>query len=108
MGPKLISVCETDGGDDVLLTPWSIVHYFAGGTMRNFGLGLWEMELLHGLYELKDQQKQEQYRNSLLNTVGDQAVATLGYMQAHHKNNLHTELFFISFTLAVLLGDHVG
>ena len=108
MGVKLAAITETEGGDDVLVTPWTLVHYFAGGTMRNFGLNLWTMEFVHALYELKDQQKQEQYRNSLLNTVGDQAAATLGYMQAHHKNNIHTELFFISFTAAILLGDQVG
>ena len=108
MGAKLVAITETEGGDDVLVTPWSLVHYFAGGTMRNFGLSLWEMEIVHALYEWKDQQKQEQYRNSLLNTVGDQAMATLGYMQAHNKNNLHTELFFMTFTLAVLIGDQVG
>ena len=105
---KLFDISETEEGEDVLVTPWSLVHYFAGGTMRNFGLGLWEMELLHGLYELKDQTKQEQYRNSLLNTLGDQAAATFGYLQAHSKNNIHTELFFITFILAVLLGDRVG
>ena len=99
-----------DDDNDAVFTPWSLVHVAAGAVAKKLGLDFWTWQLLHGVYELKDQVKQEEYRNSIVNSVGDQAATTLGYILTRNTWDKTTVIFTFLVTSAgfVALGDRVG
>ena len=79
---KVFAITEEDGGEPVLLTPWSLVHFAVGGAAKELGFGFITFELLHLLYEVKDVTTQN---NSPENSFGDQVVATVGHLMATRK-----------------------
>ena len=99
-----------DENNDAVFTPWSLVHVAAGAAAKKLGLDFWTWQLLHGVYEMKDQVKQEQYRNSIVNTVGDQAATTLGYICTQQSWDKTSVIFTFLVTTAgfAALGDRVG
>ena len=108
---QLYSNKETDD-EPALLSPWSVPHFLVGMAAKERGIPFWWFELGHLLYELKDQA--ENYtgknHNTLLNSVGDQAVATLGHVVATRNRNsyLWTTLYVVSWVGAIALGDRIG
>ena len=93
-----------------VFTPWSIIHLISGAAAKQtkiFNPVTWF--LAHGAYELKDQivrsESEETPRNnSMINSVGDQALAILGY---HFTNNNpkmpYVYLWVVSFLVGHLL-----
>ena len=107
----------------VIFTPWSIPHLLFGGLAREFGINFWMLQAIHGAYEVKDyigtqeflrQTKSDKedtwYFNSLENSLGDQASATLGYL---FLPRMHGHFWSVGFGLTVILfavtgGDAIG
>jgi hypothetical protein len=77
-------------------TPWTLVHFSTGivahAVVVHFKLNLWlgflVFNLIHLLYEVKDQTR-ARAKNSMPNSVGDQIAASLGYIFAIYvlRNN---------------------
>ena len=106
---RLIDTHETQG-TDVLFTPWSIVHGLVGACAKKYGIRFWWWQGLHALYEVKDQFRTIEERNSILNSAGDQASTTAGYLlvPAWLKPEdvlLATAIALAGFSLA---GDKLG
>ena len=96
------------------LTPWSIPHFLAGSAAKEIGIFnlLW-WEILHGAYEVKDQimnNTEGGNKNSLFNSIGDQAVTTAGWLLVNRKGYVGKwTLFFLgSWVAAVTLDDDIG
>ena len=108
---QLYSNKETDD-EPALLSPWSFPHLLVGMAAKERGIPFWWFELGHLLYELKDQA--ENYtgknHNTLVNSFGDQAVATLGHVVGVRNRNsyLWTTLYVVSWVGAIALGDRIG
>jgi hypothetical protein len=66
--------------DDVLLTPWSVVHFLSGAACKGLGWSFWSNFALHGAYEAKDHFFKEEIYNSKFNSVGDQFCSMAGYV----------------------------
>jgi len=113
---------KDDMENPVLFTPWSWVHFTSGCAAKQgfYGVGpftIWEFEIIHGLYEFKDQfvskqaqeGKSEGPLNSLQNSVGDQIIATLGHLYARRDGgSFWATTFLISYFLAGYLGDSIS
>ena len=110
MRKKALFLTTEDKHNDAVFTPWSLVHVAAGAVAKKLGLDFWTWQMLHAVYEIKDQVKQEQYRNSIVNSLGDQAATTLGYIFTKHTWDKTTILLTFLVTTAgfVALGDRVG
>ena len=108
---RLFAIQEK-ANEPALLTPWSIPHTLAGAAAKEVGISLLHWEIIHGLYELKDQIINERgdVNNSLWNTIGDIAATTVGHHLAHKKGSFGwwTLGFFVSWAGAVTLGDSIG
>ena len=76
---RIVGVSETES-EDVLITPWSATHLIAGIVAKNTGISLLEWNLVHAAYEGKDILLQQEVKNSLVNSVGDQVSANVGYV----------------------------
>jgi hypothetical protein len=71
------------------ITPWTLVHFSMGIVSHAiavyFKLDLWVgfliLNVIHFLYEVKDQTR-ARAKNSMPNSIGDQAFAALGYIFA--------------------------
>ena len=64
--------------DPALLTLWSGIHFLAGMAGKQFGMSLGAFFILHGFYEIKDVMGTT--TNSKVNSLADQACATLGHI----------------------------
>ena len=64
--------------DPALLTLWSGIHFLAGMAGKRFGMSLGAFFILHGFYEIKDVMGTT--TNSNVNSLADQACATLGHI----------------------------
>ena len=108
---KLIAQKETEDAH-ALLSPWSIPHFFVGMAAKERGIPFWWFELGHALYELKDQIDMHNggIRNSLMNSIGDQVIATLGHAVATTNRNSYvwTTMYVASWLAALSMGDHIG
>ena len=108
---NFFAVQET-ASEPSLLTPWSLVHAFAGAAAKEAGIQLLHWELIHGAYELKDQivNLRGDVLNSLWNSVGDTASTTVGHMLVNTKGKLGlwALAFVVSWAGAITLGDNVG
>ena len=104
---KLFALGEIEGGDDVLFTPWSIVHFLSGATARKLGINEVVYQFLHFAYETKDQIKDN--GNTILNSYGDQLTTTVGYYIPNPLSEEQT-LFVTAATFAffVMAGDRLG
>ena len=98
--------------EPALLSPWSVPHFLVGMAAKERGIPFWWFELGHLMYELKDQAANltGESQNTLLNSVGDQAVATVGHMVAstNHKSYVWTILYVVTWLGAVALDDQIG
>ena len=98
--------------EPALLTPWSVPHFLLGMAAKERGVPFWWFFVGHALYELKDQVDRDRggNQNTLENSIGDQAIASLGHVVA--ARNLHgyiwTALYIASWVGAVALGDEIG
>ena len=95
------------------VTPWSLVHFMSGGVAKEVGMRLLWFELLHGAYELKDwviDRSGTGNKNSLFNSVGDQAVATVGWLVGKKtgKLGLWSVGFVASWLFMVSANERVG
>ena len=110
MRKKRLLLATEDDEQDALVTPWSLIHALSGAVAKSFQVDFWEWQILHGIYELKDQMKQEEYRNSIINTFGDQAFATLGFVITKRTYDKTTLLLSLALTTLAFvgLGDRVG
>ena len=108
---RLVAWAETRD-QDVLLTPWSLVHFTVGGAARKLDFNFWVYEALHALYEAKDNlmmRNKPHLVNSLTNSLGDQAITTLGwYLAKHGSKHFWVGSSVASFVLMIGLGDRVG
>ena len=98
--------------EPALLSPWSLPHFLVGMAAKERGIPFWWFELGHLLYELKDQAENYsgENQNTLLNSVGDQAVATLGHVvgTTNRRSYVWTTMYVLSWVGAVALGDRIG
>ena len=106
---------QEEEGKNLFLTPWSLTHFTAGAAAKEIGMSLLIWEILHGIYELKDHVidiTRTGNRNSLFNSVGDQAISTVGHLIANKKKRgvfgRWSLMFGGSWLAMVLLGDKVG
>ena len=103
---KLISLAE-DEEEDVVFTPWSVVHFWSGMAAHDLKIPILYWEILHLLYEGKDYFLTE--TNSLTNSIGDQLSTTAGYYLKPKNNNMFFAWSFIPvWMMFVLAGDRVG
>ncbi len=93
--------------DDVLLTPWSIVHFFSGAALKGLNFKFWPAFMIHGLYEYKDflAHPKENY-NSPINSAGDQTVAMLGWLFTRRGDQRMFLAWLVSFGIAMLLKEN--
>ena len=100
----------TEADKKAFLTPWSLVHYLSGAAMKGIGFGFWPASLIHGVYEIKDRQAHANRRvyNSAENSLGDQAVAMLGWYTTRKGEEGWLWLWLASWAAASVLGDELG
>ena len=104
---ELYGLEETEE-EDVLLTPWSAVHFLSGMAAKDLGIPFWWFEGLHALYETKDQMTVPK-TNSFINSVGDQITGTLGHLAGSRtKNHIYVWMYAAGYALAVFGGDRFG
>ena len=92
----LIGWKEERGEGAVLVTPWSVIHFFSGVALENMGFGFWSSQFIHGLYEIKDivgTQLGYEY-NSALNSLADQGFATAGHLSGNFFQGYHSYLLW--------------
>ena len=108
---RIVGVTE-DGDEATIITPWSLVHLTFGAAMKELGVPLILFEIGHGAYEIKDITVAISggTYNSVPNSVGDQAIATLGWFLARRRGHLgrHALTFVAVWTTIFYLGDRVG
>jgi hypothetical protein len=109
---KLIGPSESTE-HDVLITPWSAVHFGVGGVAGQLNIGFWWFQMIHGAYELKDfwvtQQGDSEYYNSTYNSIGDHTIATLGWFLGRSYKNFYWKTILVgSYGTVAVLGDKVG
>ena len=92
---------------DLLLTPWSIVHFLSGAACKGIGWGFWSNFALHAAYEVKDHLQREEIHNSKFNSVGDQACSVAGYLYAD-VNIKWMYYWGFSYVVAWGLGEDIG
>ena len=97
----------TEMHEDLLLTPWSIVHFLSGAACKGLGWSFWANFALHGAYEAKDHLNKEENYNSTLNSAGDQFCSMFGFMFAD-KNIKWMYYWIIAYGIAVGLGSNIG
>ncbi len=108
-GLTLLAMDETE--EDAVVTPWSIVHYLSGAAMKGLGISFPVAFAIHALYEAKDRDEHSTGRiyNSMVNSVGDQTVAMLGWYWTKESNNPRWLYYFLaSWVVAANLRDHIG
>ena len=105
---KLIAWKEEEG-TDVIFTPWSLVHVASGAAAKDLGIPFWWFEGLHLLYEVRDQTADDDYNNSLINSVGDQISGSIGHLVGK-KTHSHAFvwLFVAMWGGAILIGNDYG
>ena len=111
MPTSLFSVKETKE-DPAVLTPWSVPHVLVGLAAKERGIPLGWFFMFHGMYELKDayENYMDIQHNSHVNSLGDQAVATIGHLigKTNTKSYVFTTLYIASWVGCVALGDRIG
>ena len=101
---KLFVLREEKENEEVLLTPWSFIHFLSGVAAKGFGMKFWTFEAAHAVYELKDHLNKTVEWNSTTNSVGDQLIATLGHYLGPDKHTLDwVYIYLLAFLLAILL-----
>ena len=108
-GKTIYSTDEQE--EDALLTPWSFVHYMSGAAMRDLGFSFPVAFGVHAIYELKDRQEHEEgvVYNSMLNSVGDQGAAMLGWYWTKRDPSLkHLWYFAAAYLAAVAMKEDIG
>ena len=106
---RLLASHEDKSKNEVaLITPWSVMHFMSGAAAKQVGLPLSWFFMIHLAYETKDQvmsEISEQY-NSFINSVGDQAIGTLGHVLAPRGSvdTLFSQPFVIAFAAAIFFG----
>ena len=107
-GPRekaLIGISETK--KDLLLTPWSIVHFLSGAACKGLGWQFWSNFLLHGAYEVKDHLNRAENYNSKVNSVGDQFCSMLGFVWAD-RDIKWLYYWLIAYGIAFAIGNKIG
>ena len=108
---KIVGVTEEED-EATLITPWSIVHLTFGAAMKELGVPLLLLEVGHGMYEFKDITVAISggTYNSIPNSVGDQAIATLGWFLARRRGHLGRQALTFTAVWATIfyLGDRAG
>ena len=92
---------------DLLLTPWSAVHFLSGAAMKGLGAGFWTNFALHGAYEAKDHFNKPNNYNSTFNSAGDQVCSMAGFVSV----DPHIKWFFfwvIGYSMAWGMGRNIG
>lgn len=104
----LFAVTEAD--KKAFLTPWSLVHYLSGAAMKGVGFGFWQSFIFHGMYEIKDRKAHDARKvyNSAENSLGDQAVAMLGWYTTRKGEEGWLWLWLAGWAAASVLGDELG
>lgn len=93
---------------DVLLTPWSIVHFFSGAACKGLGWGFWTTFGLHALYEYKDYLAHPDIiYNSPVNSIGDQATAMVGWYMGKVGDRKMFLLWLVSFAAALFTKEEL-
>jgi len=92
---------------DLLLTPWSVVHFLSGAACKGLGWNFWSNFALHGVYEVKDHMLKDENYNSTFNSAGDQLCSMAGFVWADHDIKW---LYFwlIAYGVAYGLGKNIG
>ena len=96
----------TEEEKDLLLTPWSIVHFLSGAACKGIGWEFWSNFALHAAYEAKDHFQMEEIYNSKFNSVGDQFCSMAGYVYADVDPKWLYML--VSYGIAYMLGNEIG
>ena len=105
----LIGLSETKD-QDVAITPWSAVHFCVGGVFAQLNVGFWTFQFIHGLYELKDYiltyntNNDSEYHNSVINSIGDQIFATLGYAIGNNTKNFYWKTTTLATYTTMVIG----
>ena len=107
MTVQLIGFRDNKNGGTIL-TPWSLVHFLSGAAAKQTGLfpRAYMWFIAHGLYEVKDQilDSTTEHVRSVINSVGDQASAMLGYFAV--KSKVSMTYFYVwigSIAVALML-----
>ena len=102
----LFAIGETDDLE-AFITPWSLVHVLSGMCARKLKIEPLTWQVIHFAYEVKDMYKQD--GNSLTNSIGDQASATVGYFLPNPVSENKTLITSaIVFGIFVAMGTKVG
>ena len=107
---NFFAITETDD-QTAVFTPWSTVHLLSGCAAKEWKVPFWWFQLGHAMYEAKDQLRnvQEVYKNSFINSVGDQLAGTAGWLAVSPKKGYkYTILFIASWVGAISFGDRIG
>jgi hypothetical protein len=109
---KVVGLSETTE-HDVLLTPWSAVHFGVGGVAGQLKIGFWWFQIIHGAYEVKDflvtKQGDMELYNSTYNSIGDHITATLGWFLGRNYTSFYWKTMLVgSYGTVAILGHRVG
>ena len=100
----------TEKEKDVLLTPWSLIHFLSGAAIKGFGWDFWSNFVIHGAYEVKDHYNKDRIYNSSFNSVGDQVCSMAGWSLAQNGDTNLVYVFVVAYGLMALIGqeEYVG
>ena len=104
-GKSLFGLAEYT--EDLLITPWSFVHFLSGAACKGMGWDFWLNYALHGVYELKDHMSKDENYNSTLNSAGDQFCSMFGFMYAE-KDIRWLYYWLFAYGVAYALGTDIG
>ena len=111
--PKIIFYANQESDEEsAFLTPWSLPHFLVGAAAKERGIPIGWFELAHLMYEGKDyfENVRDIAKNSLVNSIGDQAIATLGHLivDTNTQSYKWTILYVVAWVGATALGDRIG
>ena len=95
---KLFALVYDTPEEPAVFTIWSAIHFLAGTAGKQFGMSLGAFFILHGLYEIKDVMGTT--TNSKINSVADQACATVGHIWGPTAGSGFIILWVVSAGLA--------
>ena len=102
----LIAMREDDV--DSVFTPWTVNHLLSGAAAKAVGMSFMANFLVHGMYEIKDQQSTHEIYNSPVNSLGDQFASMAGHYMASKGQTVWVYLWFLGYAAAISSGNMYG